>query len=98
MVAAASADGDCIEIELAAGAADGPPAGALLVQVGTYQGFLWSTSATSETLYVDIPAVDGDHYLIFTAVSLSGRELIAIAAAGLPGSPPSTTPCSENCG
>jgi len=66
--------------------------------VGTYQGYVWAMSATSETLYVEIPAADGDHYLILTALGSSPRELIAIAAAGLPGSAASTAPCSENCG
>ncbi len=98
MVAAASTAGGCIEAGLAAGAVHGPPSGAQPVQVGTYQGFVSVTSATSETLYVEIPTVDGDHYLILTAVGLSAQELIDIAEAGLPGSPASSEPCSESCG
>jgi hypothetical protein len=99
--AAASADGGCLEAAYAVGPGTAPPTDAQPVQIGGYQAFLATTSATSETLYVAIPAATGggDEYLVvLTAVDLSASQLIAIATTAFSGFPISPTPCSDNCG
>jgi hypothetical protein len=105
---ARASDGGCVEVEvvLAAGTAVVPPsAAAEPVLVGSYQGYLLTASPatnavnpTGETLYVAIPSAQGDSYLVLSAVDLTPAQLIAIAEAALPGSPSSTTPCSNDCG
>jgi hypothetical protein len=97
-VVAASTDGGCVQAELATPA--GVAADARPIQVGAYQGFISSTAPTSETLYVAIAAIGGNHYLVLSATGLSPAQLIAIATTGLPRFPIAaqpTQPCTANC-
>lgn len=97
MEAAASAAGGCVEAELDAGDAV-VPSDAEPVGVGSYHGFLEALGPTSEVLYVAIPAVAGDHYLVVSATGLSPSELIAIIAGGLPSDPGAPVTCTAGCG
>jgi hypothetical protein len=100
---ARAGDRGCVEVLLAAGAATVPPS-TDPVPVGSYQGYLVTASpgttqsSTGETLYVVIPSALGDHYLVLSAVGLTPAQLVAIAEAALPGTPGTTTPCSNSCG
>jgi|SRR5579871_6516701 len=83
MRSAASADGGCLEVELAAGG-DVVPAGATEIAVGGYTGYL-STAANGDlTLVVAIPATDGTDYLVLASEGLTQQQLVEIAASGLP--------------
>lgn len=96
--AAASADGGCVQAALVDGPTYGPPALAQSVQLGSYQGFLSMQSSESETLYVTIPAKDGNHYLVLSAIGLSSAQLVAIVTAGLPAPAGQTGNCAQGCG
>lgn len=83
--AAASAEGGCLDVTLAAGSPPVPPDVAA-VTVGPYTGFLVTQGPERETLYLEIPvAGGGDHYLVLSAQGLTSEQLIAVARSGLPG-------------
>jgi hypothetical protein len=93
--AAASAAGGCLEVAYGVGPGAAPPTDAQPVQIGSYQAFLSTNAATSETLYVAIPAAagGGDRYLVvLTAIDLSANQLIAIATTAFSSFPSSPTP------
>ena len=80
---AASVDGGCVELALAAGR-DIVPAGTPQVVVGTYQGYLVTAPNGDLTLFVAIPAAYGTHYLVLASEGLTQQQLVAIAVSGLP--------------
>jgi hypothetical protein len=83
--AAASADGGCIEAEFARTEGAIIPSGAQPVEVGPYQGFITSDSATGVVnLYVELVGGTDNTTLILTATGLSSDQVIAIAESGLP--------------
>jgi hypothetical protein len=83
MRSAASADGGCLEVALAAGS-DVVPDGAMEIAVGTYEGYLSTASNGDLTLFVAIPAAYGTNYLVLAAEGLTQQQLVAIATSGLP--------------
>jgi hypothetical protein len=95
--AAASAEGGCVEALLIAGGSP-VPSEAEQTAVGPYTGFLASPGSSQEVLYVQIPAAQGDHYLVLLADGLTSEELVAIAQSGLPTSIEPTQTCTANCG
>ena len=93
-VAAASAEGGCVEAasELIGGDSSTVPSGADPVGVGAYQGYLVTQDGSDEsTLYVELPHAGGD--LVLLAKGLTRDQLIAVAESGLPTLPlrPTTT-------
>jgi hypothetical protein len=98
MQSAASADGGCLQVALIAGTWT-VPSDAQPVSVGSYNGFLVApANIPRETLFVQIPAAQGDHYLVVAGQGLNVAQLVAIALSGLPSAPGTTTTCAENCG
>jgi hypothetical protein len=95
--AAASSEGGCLEVSLAAGPAVIPDT-AQAIQVGPYQGFVSHGPAANLTLYIEMPAADGHHDLILTARKLSQAQVVAIAKSGLPTTIGPIHPCTKNCG
>lgn len=81
--AAASADGGCLELLIAAGGVVVPP-GATQVSVGSQIGYYVAGTDGTETLFVAIPAAQGDHYLVLSASGLTESQLIAIGASAFP--------------
>jgi hypothetical protein len=106
-VAAASADGGCVEaVALIAANSSAIPTAAQPVAVGSYQGWLVSQAPSGDTtLYVELPNAAGDQraaYLVLFAQGLTQEQLIDVAESGLPTLPlrPTTTTqaCTTNCG
>jgi hypothetical protein len=60
------------------------PTGASLVQVGSTTGYVSTGPASRVTLYVPVPSLGRDHYLVLIATGLSPARLIAVAASGFP--------------
>jgi hypothetical protein len=85
MRSAASADGGCVEVALAAGS-DVVPYGATQIAVGTYAGYVSTASNGDLTLDVAIPAAYGTNYLVLASEGLTQQQLVAIATSGLPDS------------
>lgn len=85
MRSAASADGGCVEVALAAGS-NVVPADATQIAVGNYAGYLSTASNGDLTLIVAIPAAYGTNYLVLASEGLTQQQLVAIAASGLPNS------------
>jgi hypothetical protein len=83
MRSAASADGGCVEVALAAGS-DVVPAGATEIAVGNYEGYLSTASNGDLTLVVAIPVAYGTNYLVLASEGLTQQQLVAIATSGLP--------------
>jgi hypothetical protein len=81
--AAASASGGCLRLEFVAGTSV-VPSGASSVQVGSTTGYVTSSSASPVTLYVVVPSLGSDHYLVLIATGLSPARLIAVAASAFP--------------
>lgn len=84
--AAASADGGCILASLLGGGSS-LPTDATAVPVGSYDGFVAVAPAGSqEALYVELPATQGDRYLLLLGQGLTTQQLVSIAESGLPAS------------
>lgn len=81
--AAASSDGGCLELLIAAGGLVVPPS-ATQVPVGSQTGYYVAGTDGTETLFVAIPAAQGDHYLVLSASGLTESQLIAIGASAFP--------------
>lgn len=107
-VAAASAEGGCVEATFLVpgssdpGAATATPAGDP-VDVGTYQGYFQNQGSSGDALYVELPKADGQGrpvYLVLFSQGLTKDQLIAVAQSGLHGLPfdPTTTTGTEATG
>jgi hypothetical protein len=104
-VAAASADGGCVEAAYLLGGNQADiPSDAVPADVGNYHGYFVSQgSSTASTLYVELPNAAGDGrlaYLVLFAKGLTQDQLIAVAESGLPTLPlrPTTTTGTESGG
>ena len=104
-VAAASADGGCVEAAyLLGGSQANIPSEAVAVDVGNYHGFLVPQNSSAEsTLYVELPNAAGEGrvaYLVLFARHLTEEQVIAVAQSGLPTLPlkPTTTNGTETTG
>lgn len=80
---AASASGGCLRLEFTAGTSV-VPTGASAVQVGGTTGYLTTGPASRVTLYVAVPSLGADHFLVLIATGLAAARLIAVAASGFP--------------
>jgi hypothetical protein len=80
---AASASGGCLRLQFTAGSSV-VPAGASEVQVGSTTGYVTTGPASRVTLYVAVPTLGADHYLVLIATRLSSARLIAVATSGFP--------------
>lgn len=80
---AASASGGCLRLEFRAGTSV-VPTRASVVQVGSTTGYVTTGPASHVTLYVPVPSLGTDHYLVLIATGLSQARLIAVAASGFP--------------
>lgn len=79
--AAASASGGCLRLEFTAGTSV-VPSEASVAQVGNTTGYVTTGPASRVTLYVPVPSLGADDYLVLIATGLSPARLIAVAASG----------------